>query len=553
MPDKKKLIMSFDPGTIEHLGVKMYSKLPNAIAELIANAYDADASVVNIKLYDNTDEKKIVVEDDGVGMSFEEINDLFLRIGRNRRKEGKTHSPSGKRKVTGKKGLGKLAFFGIGSSIRVETIKENSGKKISFILEWEELISTHDKDYEPRFEIEDVDKNKKGTTIILTKLQRKSPFDKFDLANSLSKLFNFFDDTFKVYLTRNDDEPLTIDDKLKYENIEEEFKWDISEIINKIDSDYELKDQIKGIVLSTEKPMKPGLRGITLFSNGRMVNAPEFFGVSESSHGYSYFTGWLEADFIDDWEEDVISTHRQSINWELEYPSKLRAFLLKCMIQLEKDWKEKRSEKRRKTVQEKTKVNIKEWYEKIPNDILENLEPIVTKIVEKSELLDSEQTDVINKLHNIIPEYPYYHWRHLHKEIQNASKNDYLKQDYYRAFQEAAKRYINKTREKSGSNKDSETSMMGEVFGANKTLSVTKKYKKRDGSEFNPATKNDIEEGQKFLSMGIVQGGRNPVSHEEIGDLRDSDLFSEKDCLDALSLLSYLMKKLENAEKINMS
>ncbi len=47
--------------------------------------------------------------------------------------------------------------------------------------------------------------------------------------------------------------------------------------------------------------------------------------------------------------------------------------------------------------------------------------------------------------------------------------------------------------------------------------------------------------------MGIVAGGRNPVSHEEIKDLRDSDLFSEKDCLDGLSLLSHLMKRLENA------
>lgn len=41
--EDRKLIMSFDPHTIEHLGVKMYSVLPNAIAELIANAYNADA------------------------------------------------------------------------------------------------------------------------------------------------------------------------------------------------------------------------------------------------------------------------------------------------------------------------------------------------------------------------------------------------------------------------------------------------------------------------------------------------------------------------------
>ncbi len=547
MAAEQKLKMSFDPGTIEHLGVKMYSKLPNAIAELIANAYDADASVVNIKLYDNIEEKKIIVEDNGVGMSFEEINDLFLRIGRNRRKEGMTHSPSGKRKVTGKKGLGKLAFFGIGGSIRVETIKENSGKKISFVLDWEELISTHDKDYEPKFDIEDVGKDVKGTTIILTKLQRKSQLEKSDLAISLSKLFNFFDCTFEVYISRNDDEPLKIDDKLKYDNITAEFEWDISDIVKKFDYEYGLKDQIRGKILSTEKPIKPGLRGITLYSNGRMVNAPEFFGVSESSHGYSYFTGWLEANFIDDWEEDVISTHRQSINWELEKPSMLRAFLLKCMIQLEKDWKEKRSEKRRKNVQIKTKVNIIDWYNKIPLDVLKHLEPVVNKIVEKSELEESEQTDVVNRLHTLIPEYPNYHWRHLHEEIQQVSKTYYTNKDYYTAFLEALKRYVSEVRTKSGSTNSSDRSMMGEVF-SNRKLSVTKKYKKIDGTNFLPDTIKNIEEGQHYLSEGIVIGGRHPLSHEEHMELSETGLFSEKDCLDFLSLLSHLFKRLDDSE-----
>lgn len=40
------LKMTFDPKTIEHLGVKMYSTLPPALAELISNAYDADAGKV---------------------------------------------------------------------------------------------------------------------------------------------------------------------------------------------------------------------------------------------------------------------------------------------------------------------------------------------------------------------------------------------------------------------------------------------------------------------------------------------------------------------------
>ena len=43
------LSLKFDPKTIEHLGVKMYSTLPPALAELISNSYDADAGQVSIE------------------------------------------------------------------------------------------------------------------------------------------------------------------------------------------------------------------------------------------------------------------------------------------------------------------------------------------------------------------------------------------------------------------------------------------------------------------------------------------------------------------------
>ena len=102
MIDEPKLKMSFEPTTVEHLGLKMYSKLPMALAELIANAYDADSETVEMKLFDNSEEKKIMVIDDGIGMSFDEINNLFLRIGRNRRIEGETTTQKG-RIATGKR------------------------------------------------------------------------------------------------------------------------------------------------------------------------------------------------------------------------------------------------------------------------------------------------------------------------------------------------------------------------------------------------------------------------------------------------------------------
>ena len=109
--DNKKLAMSFDLRVIEHLGIRMYSTLPPVLSELIANAYDADATKVEIELKD-VGEKKIIVKDNGTGMSFADLNKKFLVIGRNRREDGESLTPKG-RKVIGKKGLGKLSFFGI--------------------------------------------------------------------------------------------------------------------------------------------------------------------------------------------------------------------------------------------------------------------------------------------------------------------------------------------------------------------------------------------------------------------------------------------------------
>jgi len=541
-----KLVMRFDPNTIEHLGVKMYSQVPTAIAELIANSYDADAKKVIIRLVDDEDGKKIVVEDDGVGMTFKEINDEFLVIGRNRREEGKTKSPSGKRRVTGKKGLGKLALFGIGDTIDVITNKD--GQKVHFRMNWGRLKQTTGADYAPEIvSIEKCDKES-GTIIILSDLKRKSPFDEHALAISLSKLFNFFDRTFTATIIK-DEKQVIIDNELKYSDLKQQFNFSFPDYATSKDIQYQYKQKISGVVISTETPLRPGLRGITLYANGRLVNAPEFYGRSESSHFYSYITGWLNVDFVDNWKEDVISTNRQSLNWEQENTKALRDFLEAMILEIQKDWRQKRTELRRNTLSEKLSVDINEWYGKLPSDVLPKVESVVNSI-ETSELSVEDQTKTVANIHALIPEYPYYHWRHLHSGIQGASEAEYQSGDYYRAFLEAAKRYINEVRSKSGRDGfKTDQTMMAEVFGNNRILLLVQKYRKRNGEEFSGDTVTNIQNGQQFLSSGIVAGGRNPLSHEEIAELKASGLFSEKDCLDLLSCLSHLFRRLDDAER----
>ena len=117
----------------------MYYTLPPVLSELIANAYDADAEKVDVELYDMS-KKKIIVKDDGIGMSLDDIQNKFLVIGRNRREEERD-KPTGKgRKPIGKKGLGKLSFFGLVKTITVETVKNK--KRNVFAMDWGELMNS---------------------------------------------------------------------------------------------------------------------------------------------------------------------------------------------------------------------------------------------------------------------------------------------------------------------------------------------------------------------------------------------------------------------------
>lgn len=545
---ENKLAMTFDPQTIEHLGVKMYSQLPNAIAEIIANSYDAEALNVHIKLTDTDTEKSIAIVDDGIGMSFDEVNENFLRIGRKRREEDNGMSPNGLRKVAGRKGLGKLAFFGIGDTIRI--ITKSKGKCVDFSMNWNEILHSKTHNYEPKYTVTDCDPANPGTTIVLTDLKRKTGFNVEELASSISRLFNCFSEDFAIDISLNGSKPLEVNEKLRYNTILSQFLWNIPQ---ETDIQYFQDKGVRGQLLATEKPLKPGLRGITLYAHGRMVNAPEFFGVGESSHFYSYLTGWLDVDFVDEQDEDIISTDRQSLSWDLPITEELKSNLKQLLSSIERDWREKRKNERKDNIKKKTNIDVSVWYPTLAPQIKDGVEKIVNSVIENSEMEGEKQNEVVGMLHTLIPEYAQYHWRRLHTSVQDASYEDYKRKDFYRAIAESIKRYEHKVQEKAEYPKDAQgrlrdgQSLMQSSFGS--LLSVTSKYHKKDNSNFTPDTINNIEQGQQFLSAGIMAEVRNPLAHEEIVELRDSGLFTENDCLDMLSLLSHLFRRLDDAVK----
>lgn len=547
----EELKMSFDPNTIEHLGIRMYSTLPPVFAELIANAYDADAEHVRLNLNDEGKEKEIIIKDDGMGMSFDEINDKFLRIGRARRiVENNEITPKG-RKVIGKKGLGKLSFFGIAHEIEIITKKE---RKINvFSMCWEDIKNTTDKEYNPKIIIKDEPysaDDHDGTKIILRKIQRESDFSAENLADSISKLF-IIDLNFEIIIQRNSEKPIIVDNERKYRDLEKEIEWHIPEDLG-FESDYDKKEQVIGRLIATKKPISPktNMRGITLFSRNKLVNAPEYFTDSTSSHFFSYLTGGVKVDFIDDFKEDVIATGRQSLNWNHPETQKLKKYLQEMIKWLEQDWRKKRSEIRKNKLSEATGINISDWLSKLPEDVRKNVKPIIQWIIKSSELPEETYQKTVKKIHDIVPEYPKYHWRNLHPEIQAISKQYYISQDYFTAFFEAVKRYINAVKNKANSPL-TDRALLENIFSLrDPKLSVIDKFKKPNGDNFEQTTIDNITVGHRSLVLGIWEACRCPIAHEEVCDLRDSGLFSEKDCLDSLSLLSHLYKRLDDSKKI---
>ena len=144
---QKPLSMSFAGGLIKHLGLQMYSGPVPAIAELIANAWDAMAKEVKVKLPMNISLKsndEVVVEDDGHGMTYEECNDKYLVVGRDRRKDegdlSQAYKGITRRKLMSRKGIGKLAGFGIATKVEVRTIK--NGLITHFLMDFNAMTSS---------------------------------------------------------------------------------------------------------------------------------------------------------------------------------------------------------------------------------------------------------------------------------------------------------------------------------------------------------------------------------------------------------------------------
>ncbi|MBX4132317.1 ATP-binding protein [Frischella sp. Ac48] len=421
----RKLELSFDPNTIQHLGVSLYSQLPSVLSELISNSWDADAENVSIEFQDDGSHKTIIYIDDGHGMTFDELNTKYLVIGRNRRHDSDI-SPKG-RKPIGKKGLGKLSVFGISDIVTVESVK--NGFKNSFTMDLNLILSSKDGKYNPVINfINDPVTVPNYTKIILENIRRKSSFDINDISSSLAKKFIIFD-KIKVSLKNSSlSKPLVITNESKFEDLETQFEWIFPEQ-NLTKTDYINKNNIVGKIITSKTPIKsPDMRGIYLTSRGKIVNQADFYGARDNDQFHSYVTGYLSIDFIDEEHIDLISTDRHSLNWENDLTKELRVYLQDIIKKVGAEWKKKRSQIKSNELKSKN-IDVDKFYNDLPKYEKELGQKILTPILSAPNI----DNDIVeNVVKNVIAKFDNKDFKEYANEIVQLDINDSHKTELIR-------------------------------------------------------------------------------------------------------------------------
>lgn len=538
-----ELSLKFDPLTIEHLGYKMYSHLPNALAELIANAYDADATVVRIILNDAADGQAVMVQDDGHGMDVEDLNDKYLRIGRNRRVEGEERSESGRRNAAGKKGLGKLALFGIGETIELRTRRRAAREELLVRLDWSAIREASGHVYHPELSRSTVEPGRSGTTVTLRKLRRRTPVIGRDLAMSIGRLFNYLDEGFRIEVVDLAGETHAVDRSSRLDGLDRDIEWTIP---NDLSPELlrTLPDPgIRGRIVAATRPVPPEQRGIALFAHGRLANEPEFFGVSESSYAFSYLTGYLDVDHIDEQDADVISTDRRSVSWDNPTTAELREYLRSLLLWISRERRAARRDANRRRLRTDHGVDVDHWVGTIKGpeqDAVRTVAEVLTS--PDSQIEDGDRDALLTGVRTIAPDYADLHWRHLHPRIRSAAEKHYRAGLYHSALSEALKRYVNDLRLCSAVNTDNAAQIVDQAL--NTVIDVSGPY---HHAGLGNSTLTNIKQGQHQLSKGAVSAFRNPLAHEEEAKLVDTDALTHRDCLDGLSILSHLYSRFDRS------
>ena len=359
--------------TVDKLGVKLYDKVSAVIAELISNSYDADATEVTVRAPmgkylatraggTRSDRGyRIEVEDDGVGMTPKQTQEFFLVVGAERRNDKRrgSDSPIHGRKVMGRKGVGKLAPFGICKVIEVissggdrvsQVVNEKTqkGYETSHILmNYDDIMAQGDppkEDYPPiPGNLDGTLRSKTGTKIVLTEFNYRRVPEMELLARQISQRFGISSSNWKITIEDNTKTALAPDrtrtigrfDVETMPNTRIDFRPEEADShkvtgpdgkpLSGLQPGFDHEDEfypVQGWIAYSKDPYKDDLMaGVRIYCRGKIAAQTSVFGRGAGFTGEhnvrSYLVGELHVDWLDE-TEDLIQTDRRDILWSDE-------------------------------------------------------------------------------------------------------------------------------------------------------------------------------------------------------------------------------------------
>lgn len=372
MPDDHKYSMTVDLSALRHLGIGLYSNVPAVMSEAVANAWDADASRVDIRTADD----KITIQDDGCGMTVDDANEKYLRVGYERRKwEGS--KTRGGRDAMGRKGIGKLSLFAIADTVTVHSVKD--GERHGFAMRVKDIKSAtraegqyHPEPIDPAADLA------KGTRITLTDLKHKSYPAR--LRKRLARRFSIIGEI-EGFAVSIDGSEIGVKDRGYCENLQyvwvfggepgrigretagaRKFCEDVK--INLNGSSARLKGWMGTVHRAGQlKDAEAGdnMNKVAVMVRGKAAQEDILGEFSEIGVYSGYVVGEVHADFLDDDRgEDVITTGRQRINEDSRGYKALKDAVWKALKIIEQKWNEMRDEEGDRRAREIPQVC--EWY-----------------------------------------------------------------------------------------------------------------------------------------------------------------------------------------------
>ncbi len=352
--------MDFDVSTIKHLGLQMYSTLPPVVGELIANAWDANATSVQITIPETPIDEltsEIVIVDNGIGMSDGDIRRRYLIVGRDRREQegaDRTSAPFD-RPIMGRKGIGKFSAFGIAKEIEIESVSD--GECSRFVMNYDEMLACATRRRAEFMPLAPTGNVTSGTAITLRQIAKFKTrrISLTTLRRGLARRFATVGPTHNFDVVINGS-PISVAKRdlqrlLGKDADGNRYLWRFENVEIEPDTGWKVSGWIGALDRTT--PSLDGVdRGISIMARGKLVQEPFLFNaVVGQQYALSYIVGELHAEFVDELE-DTIGTNRNALVWDTDANTRLMAWGKEQVNKIAREWARKRSDDNQRRLQQ---------------------------------------------------------------------------------------------------------------------------------------------------------------------------------------------------------